>query len=131
MIFIRAYGFKRLNLCRFSRTGCPTSNKLTQKDAIKQFKNALENRRPLDKIFVTIVACTDDEYSLKYLNNWDVNIPNLDVVDDYDSERREIYSAGRLKYGFTFGDYVAKILLGSFVKEIDSLDEKSCPCTIS
>jgi hypothetical protein len=94
--------------------GCPTSANLSQKDAIKEFKQTLKNRQPIDKIFVSIVACTDDDYSLNYLNDWDLKIKNLDVVDDYESERKEIYAKKRKDiYGFSFGDYIAKILLGS------------------
>jgi hypothetical protein len=103
--------------------GSPNSDKLSSTDAIIEFKEALEDRNPIDKIFVTIVACTDDEFALNYLNNWDNTIPNLDVVDDYESERKEINSAGKVDTSFTYGDYIAKILLGSFVKEIDELDE--------
>ena len=33
---------------------------------------------------------TDDEESVSYLNNWDKKIQNLDVVDDFRNERREI-----------------------------------------
>jgi hypothetical protein len=50
--------------------GCPTSDNQT-KDPIKEFKDSLKYRSPIDKIFVTIVACTDDEYALNYLNDWD------------------------------------------------------------
>jgi hypothetical protein len=110
--------------------GCPTADKGSQKDPINEFKDALKYRQPIERIFITIIACTDDEYALKYLNNWDKNIKNLDIVDDYESERREIYAAGKVNNSFTFGDYIAKILLGSFVKEIDELDERSSICGI-
>jgi hypothetical protein len=108
--------------------GTPTSNTNSDpKMAIKEFKSALEARSPIDRIFVTLVACTDDEYALRYLNNWDREIRNLDVVDDYESERKEIYAkkdSKKRNVAFTYGDYIAKILLGSFVKEIDCADEK-------
>ena len=117
-------GEKKLLIIIFT-DGCPTTNDYTGKlDPVKEFKEALQQRNPMNRIFVTIVACTDDEYSLRYLNNWDNTIPNLDVVDDYESEKKEIYAAGKLNSTFTYGDYIAKILLGSFVKEIDELDEK-------
>jgi hypothetical protein len=41
------------------------------------------NRHPIDRIFVTIVACTDEDHSIEYLNKWDRMIKHLDVVDDY------------------------------------------------
>ena len=106
--------------------GSPTSNNSNPQMAINEFKHSLQNRNPIDKIFITIVACTDDEYALEYLNNWDKSIKNLDVVDDYESERKEIYSKKKSKKdrsAFSYGDYIVKIILGSFVKEIDETDE--------
>ncbi len=39
-----------------------------------------------------------------YLNNWDKKIPNLDVADDYRSERQEIHQAQGKDFPFSFGD---------------------------
>ena len=64
---------------------------------------------------------------MEYLNNWDRQIKNLDVVDDYESEKKEIYSKKRSKkdrVAFSYGDYIVKIILGSFVREIDEIDEE-------
>ena len=108
--------------------GSPTSNNSNPQMAINEFKHSLQNRSPIDRIFVTIVACTDDEYALEYLNDWDKNIKNLDIVDDYESEKKEIYSKKKSKkdrVAFSYGDYIVKIILGSFVKEIDAIDEKN------
>ena len=40
----------------------------------------------------------------RYLNNWDKKIPNLDVADDYRSEREEIHKAQGKNFPFSFGD---------------------------
>lgn len=122
---------RKLNVIIFT-DGQPTSDNLNTKDAIKEFKNSLKNRQPINRIFVTICACTDDEYSLEYLNNWDRTIKNLDVVDDYLSEKREIYKSKRQHEAFSFGDYIAKIMIGPSCKEIDQSDEHtSSNCLIS
>ena len=39
-----------------------------------------------------------------YLNNWDKKIPNLDVADDYRSEREEIQKVQGKEFPFSFGD---------------------------
>jgi hypothetical protein len=39
-----------------------------------------------------------------YLNNWDKKIPNLDVADDYKSERGEIHQVQGKEFPFSFGD---------------------------
>ena len=41
---------------------------------------------------------------MKYLNDWDKKIPNLDVVDDYYSERKEIQACRGNNFPFSFGD---------------------------
>ena len=43
--------------------------------------------------FVQIMACTDDEESVAYLNEADRDIERLDVTDDFRSERKEVLSA--------------------------------------
>lgn len=99
-----------------STDGCPEN--------IADFKRILEHERiPSDRVFTTIVACTDEEHTMDYLNDWDVTIPRLDVVDDYESELIEIRRKKGQDYSFTFGDYVVKTLIGSIDQEFDHLDE--------
>jgi hypothetical protein len=81
--------------------------------------------------YVTILACTDDDSSIEYLNRWDVLLPRLDVVDDYENEKKEVLWAQGRQFRFSFGDYVVKILLGSVVPQLDRLDEAECRCAIS
>ena len=40
-------------------------------------------------------------------------MPNLDVMDDYRSERTEIQRNRGPTFPFSFGDYIVKALLGS------------------
>ena len=95
---------------------------------IKNFKNCLKNRSPIDRIFITIVACTDDDTSLAYLNRWDRQIKHLDVVDDFRNEREEIRKARGSRYRFSYGDYVVKSLVGSVDPTLDELDETGADC---
>lgn len=43
-------------------------------------------------------------FNVRYLNDWDKRIPNLDVADDYRSERQEILKAQGKNFPFSFGD---------------------------
>jgi hypothetical protein len=72
--------------------------------------------------FVQIMACTDDEESVAYLNEADRDIPRLDVTDDYRSERDEVRKHHGSKYAFSYGDYVVKALLGPVDPTFDQLD---------
>ena len=102
--------------------GEPTDENGIQSE-IKEFKKCLKYRKFIDNIYVTIVACTDDDNSISYLDEWDNEIKNLDVIDDFRSERDQIIKARGYSFKFTFGDYVAKSLLGSIDPELDELDE--------
>jgi len=67
---------------------------------------------------------SEDEKAVGYLNEFDKNIPRVDVCDDFVSERREVLAARGPSYPFSFGDYVVKVLLGSIDSFFDQLDEK-------
>jgi hypothetical protein len=41
---------------------------------------------------------------MQYLNDWDRKIPNLDVVENYRSERKKIQGSGGQYVPFSFGD---------------------------
>ena len=77
-----------------------------------------------------VVACTDDDESVKYLNKWDRSIVNLDVVDDFRNERQEIRKIKGSSFKFSFGDYVVKSLIGSIDQELDKMDEGNCCITV-
>ena len=94
-----------------------------QPDNMKLFKSVLTNRKPIDKIFVSLVACTDDVNAVGYLNELDTSIPNVDTNDDYRSELKEIKRVQGSQFPFSFGDYICKILLGSVCSYFDKLDE--------
>ena len=74
--------------------------------------------------YISVLACTDDDASVSYLNKIDREVPGIDVTDDFRSERKEILKAQGSKYQFTFGDYVVKSVLGPVDPSFDNLDER-------
>jgi hypothetical protein len=62
-------------------------------------------------VFLSIVACTDDEMSIDYLKGLVINkFPQVEVTDDYRSERKQVVA--KTNKPFSFGDYICKIVLG-------------------
>lgn len=51
-------------------------------------------------------------------------IKNLDIIDDYNSEKKEVIKIQGDKFNFSFGDYIVKALLGSIDPYFDKLDEQ-------
>ncbi|CAF3321160.1 unnamed protein product [Rotaria socialis] len=114
---------ERKLLILLATDGVPTDNQ-GHRD-IRSFEYVLAHeRKPSNRIPVTIIACTDDDDCIGYLNDWDRKIPNLDVVDDYRNEKKEIQARQGKNFPFSFGDYVVKILMGGVDSWFDDLDEK-------
>jgi hypothetical protein len=113
--------------------GQTSSQGMTEK---QRFYNLLKTRQPIDKIYTSILACTDDDSVISYLQDWDTQIPNLDVVDDFHTVKSNVVKKQGSNYHFSFGDYIVKTLLGSIDKFFDEIDEvedeaKKFSCTIS
>ena len=89
---------------------------------IPAFLRLLQNKGP--SVYVQIMACTDDDDSVAWLNEADRVIPLVDVTDDYASERSEILRAQGANFHFTLGDYLVKALLAPIDPFFDGLDEK-------
>jgi hypothetical protein len=100
--------------------GQPTND--VGNDATNEFFQCLKARS--QNVYVSIIACTDDNSSMAYLNEIDRIVPSVDVNDDYVSEKKEVQMAQGTNYAFSFGDYVVKTLLGSIDPVFDTLDEK-------
>lgn len=101
--------------------GEPTTDNGTSD--INNFKLCMQNRK--NNVYTTVVSCTDEDFTMEYLNDWDRIIPRLDVVDDFRNERTEIQRTKGSHFRFSFGDYVVKSLIGSIDRSMDSMDERA------
>ena len=77
---------------------------------------------------MSIIACTDDDSAMQYLDKLDRQDKALDVTDDYNSELAQIRKARGSNFQFTFGDYVAKMLLGGVDPSYDNMDSNGGNC---
>eukprot|EP00746_Dinoflagellata_sp_MGD_P000071 gnl/MRDRNA2_/MRDRNA2_100124_c0_seq1.p1 gnl/MRDRNA2_/MRDRNA2_100124_c0~~gnl/MRDRNA2_/MRDRNA2_100124_c0_seq1.p1 ORF type:complete len:323 (-),score=65.18 gnl/MRDRNA2_/MRDRNA2_100124_c0_seq1:315-1202(-) len=71
---------------------------------------------------VQIMACTSDDDAIGYLNDLDAELKEVDVTDDYYSERAEVMKARRVSR-FTRGDWCMKAMLGPVSTKFDLMDE--------
>jgi len=85
----------------------------------------LSIRQKPSNLYVSIVACTDDESVLTYLDQLDNNVPFVDVSDDFYNERKQVLAKSGLS--LSYGDYICKILLGPIDPSFDQLDESTKP----
>lgn len=92
---------------------------------VNGFTQLLKTRNgfPSSRCPTSIMACTDAEDEIGWLNKLDDEINHFDVVDDYASERDEIKKVQGHNFPFSKGDYIVKTLLGSMEPLYDNLDE--------
>ena len=101
--------------------GIPTNNK--GEEDIPSFKKTLKTKRR-ENDYVSIMACTENRHTLSYLNKWDKDLLNLDVIDVYENESKEVRKVQGKNFTFTYGDYIVKTLMGPIDDWFDKLDEK-------
>jgi hypothetical protein len=91
-------------------------------NSMDRFVHVLKGR-DVNRIFVSILACSNVESEIGYLNKLDATVPHLDVLDDYASEKREV-ARRNPSFGeaYTLGDHVARYFLGSVFEKYDKLD---------
>lgn len=87
------------------------------------FKQALDDiiKDPSREVRFQIMACTDDDSSIAWLNKFDDKFTEVDVCDDFHSERKEVLKAGRVA-NFTRADWIVKAVLGPISQKFDDWD---------
>jgi hypothetical protein len=80
-----------------------------------------------NNMHIGFIACTDNESQIEYLNEIDKLYREIDVSDDYWTERRQIQRVQGRNFPFTYGDYVVKALAGPIDNRLDTLDERPLP----
>eukprot|EP00755_Sulcionema_specki_P004402 Sspe_Gene.29987::Locus_14544_Transcript_1_4_Confidence_0.400_Length_881::g.29987::m.29987 len=108
-------------LCVVATDGEPDDGPLVFMSVI-----ALVLREERTKFRFQVLACTDDEESIGWLNAFDAKFDEVDVTDDYYSERKEVLAAGKCKQ-FKRSDWVIKALLGPISTKFDQWDEPATP----
>jgi hypothetical protein len=93
-------------------------------DSVDIFRYVLEKERDPTKVFVSIIKCSDRDNETGYLDRMDRELLNLDVIDDYASERNEVLAKQPRGFVYSPGDNIARFLLGSVYPKYDNMDEK-------
>ena len=104
--------------------GMPTDN--NGNEVIKDFEQCMQKTRRIETTHVSFLLCTDEEDVVNYMREWDERMNNVDVTDDFHTERDRIRKYQKdSNYPFSRGDYIIKALVGAVDPEIDALNEFS------
>lgn len=75
------------------------------------------------KCIHNFLVTTDKDEEVAYLNKLDVKAKGVDVIDDYETEQKEVRKAKGRKYPFSQSDYILKACVGACSKKFDQMDE--------
>jgi len=97
--------------------GVPDKGVATFRSKIGSIVN--NKRKPVK---VQIMACTEDDNAVGWLDELDEAFDGVDVTDDYDTERAQVLRIGKVAQ-FNRGDWCMKAMLGPISRKFDELDE--------
>lgn len=113
--------------------GHPT-NAFGQEDTAS-LQNYLASRPHMRRTFISFVLCTDDEdieliyrpweYRVRGVMGWrgpTCGIPGVDVTEDYRGELRDVRRVRGMRYRFSYGDYIVKVLMGVVDPAVHAVD---------
>ena len=72
---------------------------------------------------IGLMACTDKEECIRWMNEMDVEVKNVQVMDDYFSEKKEVYDHHGGYFLYNLGVYFTAGLLGPIDSVLDNMDE--------
>lgn len=89
-------------------------------DNVASFVSALASR-DTSRVFVCILACSDKEEDVGFLEQIHAQIKNLDVIEEFKLEKRRVHREHRYAH-YSQGDHAARFLLGAIYPKFDMLD---------
>ncbi|CAF1363631.1 unnamed protein product [Adineta ricciae] len=90
---------------------------------IDKLEEVMIQVRIAETTHVMFLVCTDDPACVEYLVECDERMTNVDVTDDFFTERERVWRKNGPAYPFSKGDYIAKALLGAIDPEVDAIDD--------
>uniref|UniRef100_A0A7S1SDR6 VWFA domain-containing protein n=1 Tax=Alexandrium catenella TaxID=2925 RepID=A0A7S1SDR6_ALECA len=96
----------------------------------ERFKATVRQVIARGNVVFQIMACTGDDEEVAWLNEFDAEFAEVDVTDDYATEREEVLRTQRYKE-FSKADWVIKALLGPVDRRFDCLDEAQQPAGLT
>ncbi|CAF4128828.1 unnamed protein product [Rotaria socialis] len=80
---------------------------------VQDLEHVMNVVRQIETTHVMFLICTDDSTCVDYLNEWKNTMANVDVTDDYRTERDKAQRKYGLNAPFSIGDYIVKALVGA------------------
>ncbi|CAF3650288.1 unnamed protein product [Rotaria sordida] len=92
-------------------------------DNVPELERLMQEERQANTTYVSFLLCTDDPDCVRCLKRWDGTMVNVDVTDDFETQKKQVHECSGADYPFSHGDYIVKALVGAIVRAVDIIDE--------
>ena len=106
----------------FVATDAEPTNASDLKDLFS-LKTVMRKKRRSDTTHVMFLLCNDNPECVEFLSKWDRDMDNVDVLDDYRTERDKVRRTRGDTHPFGYGEYILKALLGAVDHKWDAIGE--------
>lgn len=106
----------------FVATDAEPTNDRNLKD-LSSLETVMRKKRRPDTTHVMFLLCNDNPKCVEFLSKWDRDMENVDVLDDYRTERDRVRRTRGDTHAFGYGEYILKALLGAVDRKWDALGE--------
>jgi hypothetical protein len=110
--------------------GVPTNNYDT--DDSNNFLECLKKRNH-NKNYISFLVCSNNKNEISYLNKLYRSGPNIDILDDYVPELKEVIRVRGRSYRYSLGTHITRLLLGPICPKFYNFYEtklNKCLCNI-
>ncbi|CAM4762944.1 unnamed protein product [Rotaria magnacalcarata] len=104
-------GYDKKVLIFIATDGAPTDD--NGNINVQDLEHVMNVVHQIETTHVMFLLCTDDPTCVAYLNEWKNTMANVDVTDDYRTERDKVQRRHGLNAPFSIGDYIVKALVGA------------------
>ena len=106
----------------FVATGAEPTNEKDEED-LSTLEHVMRHKRRVETTHVMFLLCNDNPECVKYLSKLDREMENVDLLDDYETEKAKVQRQKGANYQFNYGEYILKALLGAIDSKWDELGE--------
>jgi hypothetical protein len=80
---------------------------------LNRFEHVMRSQRNANTTHVMFLLCTDESDYIDYLTRFKRTMKNIDVYDDYETEKKKIRRLHGSNYILSRGDYIVQALVGA------------------
>ena len=93
------------------------------KEDLSKLEEVMRKKRRIETTHVMFLLCNDNPECVQYLSKWDREMQNVDLLDDFQSEKEKVAKQSGGQHQLSYTEYILKAMLGAIDPTWDQLGE--------